>query len=123
MPSTTRLTGKRPPEEAEKEFQRRYLTPLLEWLPKQDQKTATAAAIMRKLRTYKGFSRFAQLNPQYSRAATIVMNHPDRLQTVSGGSTRNPRIRWKAGSRRVPAEERPAYREAAHERLHALFSG
>ena len=75
-----------------------YYASLLQWfrrLPAHANRTATAAAMMRFLRTQSGFVAFVRQHPTYNRAINIVGEKPE-LVVVSGGSTTNPRIRLRA---------------------------
>ena len=94
-PSLHRLRGKQAPqtfENAEQEFRTRYLSSLQTWLRQQPRGSATSAAMMRYLRSQRGFSEFARSNSFYAKAHNIVTRF-EGIAAAPGGSTTNPRIR------------------------------
>ena len=96
-----RMRGKQAPRafaSADDEFRVRFLGSLHTWL--QQQRTATAASVMRYLRRQRDFPVFARNHPFYAKAANIVARF-EGMAIVPGGSTAHPRIR----SKDVPAPE------------------
>jgi len=96
-----RLRGKTAPAAADDAALRVYLSDLRAWLLAQPEKMATGAAVMRYLRTRRGFRDFVRRNVRYGRAENLVFAS-DTLELLPGSGAFNPRIRAKADVAPVP---------------------
>ena len=101
-----RLRGKTRPAEVDDEALRGYLSDLRAWLSAQPGKMATGAAVMRYLRTRRGFRDFVRRNVSYGRAENLVFAS-DALELLPGSGAFNPRIRAKAGVARPAPDAAP----------------
>ena len=88
-----RLRGKQKAPSMKEELDR--FMPILEtWLAAKPKRSASAADVMRFLRSITGFSRFAKRYPAYAQADYITSTNEDRFEVLPG-RTGNPTIRAK----------------------------
>mgnify|MGYP006257469563 CR=1 FL=1 len=88
-----RLRGKQKAPSMKEELDR--FMPILEtWLAAKPKRSASAADVMRFLRSIAGFSRFAKRYPAYAQADYIASTNEDRFEVLPG-RTGNPTMRAK----------------------------
>ena len=92
-----RLRGKQKVDPME-ELETRYVAMLRTWLAAKPKRSASAADVMRFLRSITGFSRFAKQYPLYAKADVIATQFPEYFESRAG----------RVGNPTIIAKEAPA---------------